>query len=32
LIDELVELANGVIRENEKTGVKEALFTRFLIQ
>lgn len=32
LIEELVELANLAIREDEKTGVKEALFTRFLIQ
>lgn len=32
LIEELVELANLAIREDEKTGVKDALFTRFLIQ
>ena len=32
LIEELVELANHAIHEDEKTGVKEALFTRFLIQ
>ena len=32
LIEELVELANLAIREDEKTRVKEALFTRFLIQ
>jgi flagellar FliL protein len=32
LIEELVELANHVIHEDEKTGIKEALFTRFLIQ
>jgi flagellar FliL protein len=32
LIEELVELANHAIHEDEKTGIKEALFTRFLIQ
>jgi flagellar FliL protein len=32
LIEELVELANHAIHEDEKTGVKEALFTQFLIQ
>lgn len=32
LIEELVELANHAIHEDEKTGVKDALFTRFLIQ
>ncbi|MBS1144987.1 MAG: hypothetical protein H6R14_2393 [Proteobacteria bacterium] len=32
LIEEIVELANHVIHEDEKTGVKEALFTKFLIQ
>lgn len=32
LIEEILELANHVIHEDEKTGVKEVLFTRFLIQ
>jgi flagellar FliL protein len=32
LIEEIVELANHAIHEDEKTGVKEALFSRFLIQ
>lgn len=32
LIEEIIELANHAIHEDEKTGVKEALFTRFLIQ
>lgn len=32
LIEELIELANHAIHEDEKTGVKEALFTQFLIQ
>lgn len=32
LIGEIVELANHVIHEDEETGVKEALFTKFLIQ
>jgi flagellar FliL protein len=32
LIEEIVELANHVIHEDEKTGVKEVLFTKFLIQ
>lgn len=32
LIEEIVELANHVIEENEKTGVKDVLFTKFLIQ
>lgn len=32
LIDEIVEKANHVIHETEKTGVKEALFTKFIIQ
>jgi flagellar FliL protein len=32
LIEEIVELANHAIHEDEETGVKEALFTKFLIQ
>lgn len=32
LIEEIIELANHAIHENEKTGIKEALFTQFLIQ
>jgi len=32
LIEEIVGLANHVIHEDEDTGVKEALFTKFLIQ
>lgn len=32
LIEEIIELANHVIDESPKTGVKEVLFTRFLIQ
>ncbi|MFZ2973449.1 MAG: flagellar basal body-associated FliL family protein [Ferribacterium limneticum] len=32
LIEELIELANHAIHEDEKTGIKEALFTQFLIQ
>lgn len=32
LIEEIVDLANHAIHEDEKTGVKEALFTQFLIQ
>ncbi|MBK7645618.1 MAG: flagellar basal body-associated FliL family protein [Betaproteobacteria bacterium] len=32
LIEEILELANHVIHEDEKTGVKEVLFTKFLIQ
>lgn len=32
LLEELVEMANHVIHEDRKTGVKEALFSRFLIQ
>lgn len=32
LIEEIIELANHAIHEDEETGVKEALFTRFLIQ
>lgn len=32
LIQEIVELANHVIHETEKTGVHEALFTNFIIQ
>ncbi|MBS1139277.1 MAG: Flagellar basal body-associated protein FliL [Proteobacteria bacterium] len=32
LIEEIIELSNHVIDEDEKTGVKEVLFTKFLIQ
>ncbi|MBS1132461.1 MAG: Flagellar basal body-associated protein FliL [Proteobacteria bacterium] len=32
LIAEIIELANQVIDEDEKTGIKEVLFTKFLIQ
>ncbi|NTV71521.1 MAG: flagellar basal body-associated FliL family protein [Azonexaceae bacterium] len=32
LIEEIVELVNHAIHEDEDTGIKEALFTRFLIQ
>jgi len=32
LIEELVGLANHVIHEDVKTGIKEVLFTKFLIQ
>lgn len=32
LIGEIVELTNHVIHEDEETGIKEVLFTRFLIQ
>lgn len=32
LMEEIVETVNHVIHESEKTGVKEVLFTRFLIQ
>lgn len=32
LIEELVDAANAVIKETPKTGVHEALFTRFIIQ
>ena len=32
LIEELVDGANAVIKETPKTGVHEALFTRFIIQ
>ena len=32
LIEELIGLANHAIHEDEKTGIKEALFTQFLIQ
>lgn len=32
LIKELQELANHVIHEDEKTGIKDVLFTKFLIQ
>lgn len=32
LIEEIMEIANHAIHEDEKTGVKEVLFTKFLIQ
>lgn len=32
LIEDIIELTNHVIHEDEKTGVKEVLFTKFLIQ
>lgn len=32
LIEEIIELANHVIHEDEKHGVKEILYTKFLIQ
>lgn len=32
LIEEIIELVNHIIHEDQKTGVKEVLFTRFLIQ
>lgn len=32
LIEEIIELANHVIHEDQETGIKEVLFTRFLIQ
>lgn len=32
LIEEIIELGNHVIHEDEKTGIKEVLFTKFLIQ
>ena len=32
LLEELVEVANAVIKETPKTGVHEALFTKFVIQ
>lgn len=32
LLEELVEVANSVIKETPKTGVHEALFTKFVIQ
>ncbi len=32
LVEEIIELANHIIHEDQKTGVKEVLFTRFLIQ
>jgi flagellar FliL protein len=32
LIEEIIELANHVIHEDAKTGIKEVLFTKFLIQ
>lgn len=32
LIEEIIELANHVIHEDRKAGVKEVLFTKFLIQ
>ncbi|MCG2577429.1 flagellar basal body-associated FliL family protein [Dechloromonas sp. XY25] len=32
LIEEVIELANHIIHEDRKDGVKEVLFTKFLIQ
>ena len=32
LMADVIEAANHVIHENEKTGVKEVLFTSFIIQ
>jgi len=32
LIEEIVELTNHIIHEDRKSGVKEILFTKFLIQ
>ena len=32
LLEELVDVANAVIKETPKTGVHEALFTKFVIQ
>ncbi len=32
LAEEILEIVNHVIHEDEKTGVKEILFTKFLIQ
>jgi flagellar FliL protein len=32
LIEEIITLGNHVIHEDEKTGIKEVLFTKFLIQ
>ncbi|WP_412480036.1 flagellar basal body-associated protein FliL [Azonexus sp. IMCC34839] len=32
LAEEIVEIVNHIIHEDEKTGVKEVLFTKFLIQ
>lgn len=32
LIEEIIELTNRIIDENEKTGVNEVLFSKFLIQ
>ena len=32
LAEEIIEIVNHVIHEDEKTGVKEVLFTKFLIQ
>jgi flagellar FliL protein len=32
LMEEIVELANHIIHEDTKTGVKEVLFSKFLIQ
>lgn len=32
LVEEIIELVNHIIHEDQKTGVKEVLFTRFLIQ
>ncbi len=32
LVEEIIDAANHVIHSNEKNGVKEALFTKFIIQ
>ena len=32
LIEEIIDLSNQIIHEDRKTGVKEVLFTKFLIQ
>ncbi len=32
LAEEILEIVNHIIHEDEKTGVKEVLFTKFLIQ
>ncbi|WP_434516197.1 flagellar basal body-associated protein FliL [Dechloromonas sp. ARDL1] len=32
LVEEIIDLSNHIIHEERKTGVKEVLFTKFLIQ
>ncbi len=32
LVEEIIDLSNHIIHEDRKTGVKEVLFTKFLIQ